>query len=173
MLWLTSVVTCPVSLLILQMQETWWYKVSRATWQNYGQVLLLVITVLPIQFLLTRLKLSSAFVCGRQMRVFLCVLKVEDAMDAAVSVETEAMTTVAGQWETLEFDFTNQVDGTPVLSFDADYTKASIFFNFGTTGAEQGEKTYYWDDVQFVPSDLEQVDLPVTFEDPDVFYNLV
>jgi hypothetical protein len=99
-------------------------------------------------------------------------LKVEDAADAAISVETEAMTTVAGQWETLEFDFTNQVDGTPVISFDADYTKASIFFNFGTTGAEQGEKTYYWDDVEFVPSDLEQVDLPVTFEDPDVFYNL-
>jgi hypothetical protein len=99
-------------------------------------------------------------------------LKVEDAMDAAVSVETETMTTVASAWETLVFDFTNQVDGTPLLSFDANYTKASIFFNFGTTGAEQGEKTYYWDDVQFVPSDLEQVDLPVTFEDPDVFYNL-
>ena len=100
-------------------------------------------------------------------------LKVEDANDAAISVETEAMTTVAEQWETLEFDFTNQVDGTPVLSFDANYTKASIFFNFGTTGAEQGEKTYYWDDVEFVPSDLNQIDLPVTFEEDDVFYNLV
>ena len=93
-------------------------------------------------------------------------LKVEDATDAGVSVETEVMTTVGMEWETLEFDFTNQVDGTPLLSFDADYTKASIFFNFGATGMEQGETTYYWDDVEFVPSDLEQVDLPVTFEDP-------
>ena len=61
------------------------------------------------------------------------------------------MTTVASEWETLEFDFTNNVDGTPALNLDNNYTKASIFFNFGTTGAsEQGEKTYYWDDVEFV-----------------------
>jgi hypothetical protein len=29
------------------------------------------------------------------------------------------------------------------------YTKVSIFFNFGTTGASSGEQTYYWDDVDF------------------------
>ncbi|MFT7163885.1 MAG: gliding motility-associated-like protein, partial [Flavobacterium sp.] len=29
------------------------------------------------------------------------------------------------------------------------YDKASIFFNFGTTGATAGEKTYYFDDVAF------------------------
>ena len=60
------------------------------------------------------------------------------------------MTTVAAEWETLEFDFTDNVDGTPALNLDNNYTKASIFFNFGTTGGEQGEKTYYWDDVEFV-----------------------
>jgi hypothetical protein len=30
-------------------------------------------------------------------------------------------------------------------------TKVSIFFNFGVTGAVAGAKTYYFDDVTFVP----------------------
>jgi hypothetical protein len=35
------------------------------------------------------------------------------------------------------------------LNLAFNYNKASIFFNFGVTGATAGEKTYYFDDVKF------------------------
>ncbi len=100
-------------------------------------------------------------------------LKVENANDPGISVETEVNTTVAMEWETLFFDFSNEVAGTPALDLGSVYSKASIFFNFGTDGATAGEKTYYWDDVQFVPFVFDQIDLPVTFEETTVFYELV
>ena len=77
-------------------------------------------------------------------------LKVEDFMDATKSVETEATTTIANTWETLTFDFANQATGTAALNLAFNYNKASIFFNFGVTGAVAGAKTYYFDDVKFV-----------------------
>ena len=76
-------------------------------------------------------------------------LKVENAANPTISVETEATTTTAGQWETLEFNFSNQAPGTAAINLANTYNKVSIFFNFGTTGAMAGEKTYYWDDVKF------------------------
>ncbi len=76
-------------------------------------------------------------------------LKVEDAADNTKSVETEATTTVANDWETLTFDFANQATGTAALNLAYTYNKVSIFFNFGVTGATAGEKTYYFDDVAF------------------------
>ena len=76
-------------------------------------------------------------------------LKVEDFMDATKSVETEATTTVANAWETLTFDFANQATGTAAINLAFNYNKASIFFNFGVTGAVAGEKIYYFDDVKF------------------------
>ncbi|WP_405226151.1 carbohydrate binding domain-containing protein [Lentisalinibacter sediminis] len=74
-------------------------------------------------------------------------VKIEDASDPAISVETEASTTVANDWETLVFDFANQVTGTAAFDPAATYNKISIFFNFGTDGATAGEKTYYFDDI--------------------------
>ncbi|MDZ7776760.1 MAG: T9SS type A sorting domain-containing protein [Bacteroidales bacterium] len=76
-------------------------------------------------------------------------LKVEDASDGTISVETEANTTVAEAWEVLEFDFSEEAEGTAAINFDNTYNKASIFFNFGTDGATAGEQTYYWDDMKF------------------------
>jgi len=76
-------------------------------------------------------------------------LKVEDHLDPTKSVETEATTTVAGDWETLTFDFANEAPGTAEINYGYNYDKASIFFNFGVTGAIAGEKTYYFDDVMF------------------------
>ena len=73
-------------------------------------------------------------------------LKVEDIADGTKSVETEAVTTVAG-WQTLTFDFANAAAGTPVLNLGTKYGKATIFFNFGAVGTG---KTYYFDDVTFV-----------------------
>lgn len=100
-------------------------------------------------------------------------LKVEDSNNPTITVETEAMTTVAGGWETLTFDFLNQVDGTAALDLNNSYNKASIFFNFGTDGATAGEKTYYWDDVEFILNVFTGPELPVTFDNPDVDYDLV
>jgi hypothetical protein len=74
------------------------------------------------------------------------LLKVEDKTNGAVSVETLATTTTANAWETLTFDFSNEAAGTPALNLGATYDKASIFFNFGTSG---DGSTYLWDDVAF------------------------
>jgi hypothetical protein len=71
-------------------------------------------------------------------------LKVEDASNPGISVETETMTTVAGAWETLTFDFANEVAGTAAFNEANTYNKLSIFFDFGTAGS--GE-TYYLDDI--------------------------
>ena len=80
-------------------------------------------------------------------------LKVEASNDPTRTCETQTNTTLACAWETLEFDFANEAPGTAALSFGLGlgwtYNKASIFFNFGTTGASAGEKTYYFDDVEF------------------------
>jgi hypothetical protein len=78
-------------------------------------------------------------------------LKVEDASNGTVSCETEAVTQTSNAWETLTFDFTANASGTPALDLAKIYDKASIFFNFGTTGATAGAKTYYFDDVTFLP----------------------
>lgn len=73
-------------------------------------------------------------------------LKVENANDPTISVETQTNTTVGGAWETLEFDFANEATGTAALNLNSFYNKLSIFFNFGTEGADN---TYLWDDVIF------------------------
>jgi hypothetical protein len=78
-------------------------------------------------------------------------LKVENAADPTVSVETEATTTVAGAWETLTFNFANQATGTAGLNLASTYNKASVFPNFGTAGSAGGGGTWYFDDLNFVP----------------------
>ncbi|MCO6479360.1 MAG: fasciclin domain-containing protein, partial [Phaeodactylibacter sp.] len=75
------------------------------------------------------------------------LLKVEDATNPGIFVETLANTTVAMAWETLEFDFSNPEPNPQPLNFDNTYDKISIFFNFQAEGV--GEQTYYWDDVEF------------------------
>jgi len=80
-------------------------------------------------------------------------LKVEDSNDPTRTCETETITTVSEDWEYLTFDFNNQAPGTAALSDGLQmgwtYNMASIFFNFGTEGIIAGEKTYYFDDVNF------------------------
>ena len=82
-------------------------------------------------------------------------LKVEDSNENTHTCETQLTSTVAGGWETLVFDFTNQAPGTELLSVGLSmgwtYNMASIFFNFDVDGATAGEKTYYFDDVSFEP----------------------
>ena len=74
-------------------------------------------------------------------------LKAEQTDDPTVTVETEDTTTVAMGWQTLEFDFANEVEGTAALDLDQVYGKLSIFFNFGTMPT--ADETYFWDDLIF------------------------
>jgi hypothetical protein len=78
-------------------------------------------------------------------------LKVETAGDTTRSVETDAITTVANGWETLTFNFANQGAGTAPLNLSYTYNKASIFFNYGKSGAQGGNGTYYFEQVAFLP----------------------
>lgn len=101
-------------------------------------------------------------------------LKVEDSNDPTHTCETETNTTLAGQWEVIEFDFANEALGTAALSFGLQngwtYNMASIFFNFGTEGSVAGEKTYYFDNVNFgeIILNVEVVDIAglETFPNP-------
>lgn len=88
-------------------------------------------------------------------------LKVENSNDPGQSVETEAMTTTAGDWETLAFDFSNEATGTATLNPAFVYNKATIFFNFLVDGATAGAKTYYFDDMVFGVA--EKMDQTISF----------
>ena len=82
-------------------------------------------------------------------------LKVEDKTDPTKSCETDAMFTgAANTWQTLEFNFNNQSAGTAAFNPAFTFNKATIFFNFGVTGAVAGARTYYFDDVKFGPGNV-------------------
>lgn len=74
-------------------------------------------------------------------------LKIENSNDPTQSVETESFTTLSGEWETMEFDFSNHVDGTQELNTNFFFNKASIFFNFGNPGNQN--IIFYFDNVYF------------------------
>lgn len=99
-------------------------------------------------------------------------LKVEDHANNGITCESEATVTTASGWQTLEFNFANQVAGSAALDVTKNYDKASIFFNFGVTGATAGEKTYYFDDVKFGAAPVETVGLalPIDFESSTITY---
>lgn len=96
------------------------------------------------------------------------LLKVEDHTNNQRSVETFATTTMAGEWETLIFDFNNQAPGTAAFNPNFTYTMASIFFDFGNTG---NGKVFFWDDVRKLSNNfVETVSLPLTFESNSLTY---
>ena len=59
----------------------------------------------------------------------------------------EAFTSVAGEWEVLEFDFSNEATGTAALNTSYPFNMASIFFNFGSIG--DNETIYRFDNISF------------------------
>ena len=71
-------------------------------------------------------------------------LKLEEHANGANSVETDVLTTQAGQWETLTFDFSTHASGTPAWNAAYKYDKASLFFDFNVAGSG---KIFFWDDV--------------------------
>ena len=78
-------------------------------------------------------------------------LKVEDSADPNKSVETDATVTTAAGWQTLTFNFSTQATGTAALNLGFNYNKATIFFDFGRAKASAVLKTYFFDDLTFVP----------------------
>lgn len=96
-------------------------------------------------------------------------LKVEDKTDGTKSVETEATTSAANTWETLVFNFANQASGTTALNLASTYNLASVFFDFGVAGTG---KTFYWDDVKFLPAVVAPggLALPLDFESATLNY---
>ena len=74
-------------------------------------------------------------------------LKIENSNDPTQSVETEAFTTAAGEWEILEFDFNNEASGTAALNTSYPFNMASIFFNFGSVG--NNDIVYFFDNISF------------------------
>ncbi len=82
------------------------------------------------------------------------LFKVEEVGNPGLNVETLGVTTVAGAWETIVFDFGNPGPNTNPIQFGANYNKASIFFDFSCdlnpAPPAPPERTYYWDDVTFL-----------------------
>jgi len=85
-------------------------------------------------------------------------LKVEDHTNNTKSVETESITSTANAWETLIFDFSKEASGTTALNLGYNYDLASIFFDFGQTGTG---KIFYWDDVNFLASNVTPTPTPL------------
>ncbi|MDE3236092.1 MAG: hypothetical protein KGO81_09075 [Bacteroidota bacterium] len=96
-------------------------------------------------------------------------LKVEDHNNGTHSVETDVLTTVANQWETLTFDLGNPAAGTQAWNASYTYDKLSLFFDFGNPGIGS---VFYFDDIKMLPPSLAQISLPVNFENPTVDYTV-
>jgi Ca2+-binding RTX toxin-like protein len=71
-------------------------------------------------------------------------IKFEETNDVTHSVEADAVTTVAGGWQTLSFDLTKPATGTQSFNSAFKYDKAAVFFDFGKATAN---KVYYFDDL--------------------------
>lgn len=98
-------------------------------------------------------------------------LKIEDHNDPTKSVETQVNSTVANNWETLIFNFSNPVSGTSPINLGYTYDKASVFFDFGNPGSG---KVFYWDDVKFLPPTvIAGVGLPLDFESSTLAYTFI
>jgi hypothetical protein len=88
-------------------------------------------------------------------------MKVENATNPGISVETDAITTTSGAWETLSFNFANPGLSPPVgggatapLDLAQTYNRLSIFSDFGIGNGGSGplpaDRVYYYDDIVFV-----------------------
>ena len=73
--------------------------------------------------------------------------------------------TAAGEWTTLEWDFTNLPSGI--------YDRLVFMFDVGTQGDGTDNSTFYFDDIAWFDADgdLATPDLPLTWEEPETYYN--
>ncbi|AMR33576.1 hypothetical protein A0256_20175 [Mucilaginibacter sp. PAMC 26640] len=96
-------------------------------------------------------------------------LKIEDHTAGAKSVETDVVTTVANQWETLTFNFLNNSSGTAAFSATTNYDKGSVFFDFNVGGSG---KVFYWDDLKIVPAPSSVLGIPLNFQSSTLNYKI-
>ena len=90
-------------------------------------------------------------------------LKLENATDASIATEVDAVINAANEWETLLYDFS-------AADLTQDYSKVIVFFDFGNNG---GGDTFYWDDVELTDQAPELLTLPLTFESPVLDYSML
>ncbi|MFY0672055.1 MAG: T9SS type A sorting domain-containing protein [Bacteroidia bacterium] len=90
------------------------------------------------------------------------MLKIENADDGAVFVETQATTSEDGDWEDLVFDFTNPGPNTNPINYANTYNKMVIFPNF-LQDAAGTDYTFYVDDIQFGDEIVQAESYDITF----------
>lgn len=95
------------------------------------------------------------------------LLKVENISNGAIAFEKETATTVANEWEELSFDFGG-------INTAETYQKIVLIFDLGTMGDGSANFTFLFDDIMLVDGTggLAQIDLPVTFDDETINYNM-
>ena len=76
-------------------------------------------------------------------------LKLEDATNGGITVETDVTTPVAG-WQTLTFDFATPAAGTPAFNTASTYNKLSIFPNFSCGSGAPADADFYVGPITFV-----------------------
>jgi hypothetical protein len=95
------------------------------------------------------------------------LLKVENESDGAIYYEVEDTVSVANSWEQLSFDMS-------FINRNQSYSKIIFIFDVGVAGDGSSNFTFLFDDIELVNEGpyLDQIDLPVTFDDPTVDYTL-
>ncbi|MCZ4407213.1 T9SS type A sorting domain-containing protein [Cryomorphaceae bacterium 1068] len=96
------------------------------------------------------------------------LLKVENASNSGIFFEKEDTSTVANEWETLEFDFS-------AINTGNEYSRIVLIWDLGVVGDGTPNFTFQFDDIELVMSDIEppsQVALPIDFEDETLDYGL-
>ena len=93
------------------------------------------------------------------------LLKVEDPQDAGIFHEIEDTSTVANAWEELSFDFS-------LINTGNTYQKIVLTWDMGIMGDGSANFTFFFDDISLNSLPLNQIHLPITFEDPTVDYTL-
>ena len=102
---------------------------------------------------------TNNFAAGQEpIAVMVCLVRQGETLaawiydplgDSLLSAEKGAGTSLDGQTIRLT-PHEGPAAGTAPLDLANTYDKVSIFFNFGTDGDTAGDKTYLWDDVEFV-----------------------
>jgi len=83
------------------------------------------------------------------------------------ATERDATTTATNEWEVLTWSFAGEPTET--------YRKLVLMFDFGNVGDGSESSTFYFDDIfQTDPTGgLAQIDLPITYDDDEVYYSLI
>lgn len=90
------------------------------------------------------------------------LLKVENMTDGSKAFEKEVLTTKAGEWEELSFNYTD-------INMANTYQKIVLIFELGTVGDGSSNFTFYFDDI-IQTTAVEQLVIPMNFENAALVY---